>query len=233
MKPLSNQTITVLLAASIVISVLGTLSNLQKLEGNTPSISGFATTGTGKVNVSVASVTSITISDALLNFGECSPNASGSYIASNDSTTSWGAPGVCTVDGSAPTTTDSLNITNDGNDDVNISFTSDSIASTFIEGTNPQFMYTTTNVSARPGCRLANKTTAIMFNDTESNLTGLQRIWLNISSASVGYPVCSNLSYPDTTDSVAFYVRLFLPSDVTAGGGEKSATLTFTAASLA
>ncbi len=71
-----------------------------------------------------------------------------------------------------------------------------------------------------------------MFNDTESNITGLQRIWLNISSASVGYPVCSNLSYPDTADSVAFYVRLFLPSDVTPGTGEKSATLTFTAASL-
>ena len=236
MKQVSNQTLTMLLVASIAISLVGTVSNLNTLNsisGTSADIVGFATTGTGKVNVSIASVSSISISDALLDFGSCSPNTSGSYIDSNDSSTSWGAPGVCTLAGSAPAWRDSLNVTNDGNDNVNLTVSASAIASTFIGGTNPQFMYSTENVSARPGCRYANITGSAMFNDSASNITGLQEIWLNISSVNIQYPVCSNLSFPDTTDTVAFYARLFLPSDVTPGTGEKSSTLTFTATSIA
>jgi hypothetical protein len=126
-----------------------------------------------------------------------------------------------------------LNLSNEGNDDVNITVKTNLLADDFLGGTQPQMMFSIRNVTARPGC--TNRSTATnAFNDTEgtANSTGMQWKWMNFSSTGFEYLACENLTYPDATDSIALYVRLFMPSDSDGGGPEKNVTFTFTATSI-
>ena len=233
MKQISNKTLMMLLVASIAISIVGTISNIKQIDtlvSDAPAITGFAGSGTGKINFTVASVTQISVTDGVLDFGSCSPNTTGTYLASNDSNESWGAVDICTIAGVNKNTTDSLNVSNEGNDDVNITVSTNLLAGDFLGGTSPQMMFIVRNVTARPGC--TNTSNTGTFNDTMSNTTGMQWLWMNFSSTGYQYPVCENLTYPDTKDSFAIYVRIFIPSDVIAGGGEKNVTYTFTATSI-
>ena len=152
MKQLSNRTASILLLSAIVVSLVSTVSTVFKVNQFVlpfQGISGMATTTTGMVNITVASVVSISITDAIVDFGSCSPNGTiGANVSSNDTSTSWGAPGVCTVEGSPPTTNDNITIQNDGNDDVNVTVQSSVIASAFLGGTAPQFYFSSRNASA-------------------------------------------------------------------------------------
>jgi hypothetical protein len=86
-KNISNKTLMMLLVASIALSLIGTVSNVHRLDAlssMSPSITGFATSGTGKINFTVASITQISVTDGVLDFGSCSPNTTGTYrICSN------------------------------------------------------------------------------------------------------------------------------------------------------
>ncbi|MBI2138204.1 hypothetical protein HYU13_01320 [Candidatus Woesearchaeota archaeon] len=245
MKKISDQKVKALFIGAILVSLFSTLTMLDYINKKVapfPSITGFASSGTGQVNVTIASVTSITASDLIINFGSCSPNiTSGSNLSSNDTTNSWGTAGVCLVGGALPATEDNITIQNDGNDDVNVTVQSSVIASTFLGGTSPEFYFNSRNASSRPGCRnLSVKNSSFISgvripqateeNSIDSNMTGLQWNWKNITAAYTPYIVCENLSYTDSKDQVAVFARVFLPGDAPVRIG-RNASLIFTAAS--
>jgi hypothetical protein len=241
MKQISNHALLSLLVVSIVVSVVGTVSNLNKInqlvEGSSSAasgISGFATTGTGNVNISIASTASISMTDSTIDFGACSPNSTGSNISSNDSTVeSWGQLGICTVLGDAtPNVNDNFTITNDGNADVNISIQINATASQFIGGGDPQIYFMARNGSDRPGCHnVSQETGNFSLNDTPSQKRGLQWPFRQFLAANTEYPVCINLTYNDSFDRIAVFMKLSLPSDAPSVG-PKLALLTFTATSI-
>ena len=231
MKQISNKTLTYLLIAAIVVSVGGTMVSINRLNKAMlqPGITGFAGTETGKVNVTIASVSSITIPDAVIDFGSCSPNAStGTNVSSNNSN-EWGAPGVCTKAGAAVAESDNITVQNDGNKNINISVKTSAIAgATFIGGTDPGFYYTTRNASNREGCFNITghgHTSPSNFDGT----TGMQLNWQSFVAADTEYLACTNLTYEDSADQFSFFVLLDLPPDAPVAG-EQSVTVTFTAA---
>ena len=225
MQQISNKAVTYLLVLAIIISVGGTMLNFYRITKLTqaPAITGFATTSTGKVNVTIAAVSSITLADSLIDFGSCSPNSTGTNVSSNDST-SWGAPGVCSGSASPP---DNITVQNDGNKNINVTVKTNTVAgSAFIGGTNPQFYFITRNASARPGC--FNITSAWLPESDFSGTTGMQLNWKSFAAADTEYLACANLTFTDANDQFSLFARLFLPADAPVAG-QQNVTLTFTA----
>ncbi|MCF7799319.1 hypothetical protein K9M74_05445, partial [Candidatus Woesearchaeota archaeon] len=66
---ISNKTLGLLLVAAIVVSVGGTLMSLNQLESVSPT--GFATTGSGTVDLDIGSYVAIVVDDTAINFGTC------------------------------------------------------------------------------------------------------------------------------------------------------------------
>lgn len=246
MKQISSKALMTLLVASVVVSVVGTVINFSKLSqliplGSGQELTGFATTGTGTVNVTIASVASIVMSDNIIDFGSCGPNSSvGSNLSTNNSGLSWGAPGVCTLNGTAPANTDFFVIQNDGNKEVNISIQINDTAANFIGGTSPQLYFMARNKTGRPGC--TNRTGVggglglVNYNCTFPDLTtactyGIQWDFREITAAATPFPVCNALNYTDTADSIMVALRLSLPPDATPRG-ERALSFTFTAATF-
>ncbi len=242
MKQISSKALLTLLVASVVVSVVGTIINFNKLGQLVPQMSGsgitgFATTATGTVNVTIASVSSIIMADNTINFGSCAPNSSvGSNLSSNVSTLSWGAPGVCTLNGTAPATTDFFVVQNDGNKEVNVSIEINDTAANFVGGTSPQIYFMARNQTGRPGC--TNRTGVgaswsynCTFTDVTSCTNGIQWPFREITAAATPFVVCSALNYTDTADSIGVALKLSLPTDATPRG-ERALSFTFTAATF-
>ena len=240
MKQISNEALLSLLVISIVVSVVGTVSNLNKINsltpgfgGTYPGVTGLASTGTGSVNLTIPSTASITLIDSTIDFGTCSPNGTiGANLSSNDSSASWGWPGACTVNGSEPTDVDYFTLQNDGNDDVNVSIQSNITIANLIGGTGSRLFYGVQNHSSAPGCNNATDITGQAFgNDDGANAQGFPNNFTEITAASSEYIVCSNLTSTDTTDSIDVYLKVDIPADAASTSGEAAAGLTFTAVS--
>lgn len=225
------------LFVALVISLVGTVYNVNKLNelpSALGSVSGFATSIGGKVNLTVASTVSITLPDSNISFGDCAPSVSGSTLSSNVSTTSWGATGICTVGGIAALGPDNITIQNDGNDDVNISVRTSGNASQVIGGTNPYMYFAVRNDTLRPGCfnLTVGRSTSMNYtiNSSVSRGYGFPWEWINFTPVGKIFAICENLSYVDTADSINLFVQVFIPSDSPVSGAEQNATLTFSAA---
>ncbi|MBI2138203.1 hypothetical protein HYU13_01315 [Candidatus Woesearchaeota archaeon] len=238
MKQLSNRTASILLLSAIVVSLVSTVSTVFKVNQFMlpfQGISGMATTTTGMVNITVASVVSISITDAIVDFGSCSPNGTiGANVSSNDTSTSWGAPGVCTVGGDPPTTNDNISVMNDGNDDINLTVQSNKLASSFIGGTGPRLDFSVRDDPVRGGCQnlsVADLTGGGSFVSYDSNRTGYQHEWINLSLVNTEYIACQNFTFINTNDTINVFFRLYLPPDAPVNASEQTATITFTGAS--
>ena len=240
MEQISSRTLMILLISAIVVSVGGTiisLSKINQLSVQIPRITGMATSGTGYVNVTIASIASISVIEGQIDFGSCSPNASiGANLSSNVSNgstwESWGAPGVCS---SFPNSPDNITIKNDGNAYVNVTVSTNTLASSLIGGTAPyppQFLFSTRNASdgtcggttCSGGC--FNRTTGARCINVDTNISGLQWGWKNFSDTSA-FCACDNLSF-GTKNAIYLFAKLDLPADAPEQG-EKTATLTLTA----
>lgn len=232
MEQVSDKTIMFLLIAAIIISIGGTIVSINRLNQLIPRVTGLGTTTTGKVNVTLANVNSISITDSQIDFGSCSPNSStGSNLSSNISngTTwqSWGSPGVCVSIVNSP---DNITIKNDGNTNLNISVKTNVIASTFIGGDSPYgplFMFSVKNDSDSPGCNNATGTTWTA--QKEFNIgRGMAWNWSNFTVADEDYLACANLTPVANRDSINLFVKLYIPADAPQKT-DTNATLTFTA----
>lgn len=187
----------IILLGISIITFSYTLFNLTQSD----SITGFATTDTGNVSLDVSGAASIEFTVDTIDWGSGAVNTSAgaTYALLNTAGT--------VNNGSWSAVSDPLNLTNTGNADVSVNFTSNKNADTFITGTNPVFNISVTNVYTG-ACDIANFSTyqAIDTND---------------------YLICNNFNYTDTNDTVNVGVQLVIPEDATAG--DKEAIITATA----
>ncbi len=223
MREISDKALTFLLIAAIIVSVGGTIISLNTLNRLIPRITGLGTTTTGLVNVSLASVASITIVDSQIDFGSCAPAATyGLNVTSNTST----EPSACSAGGG--TWPDNITVKNDGNTNLNVTVKTNVIASTFISGADPYgplFMFSVRNASNYPGC---NNITGIQVESGFDGSTGMQWDWRNFTAANTEYPACINLTPTTDYHSIYVFAKIFIPAD-TPQATDANATLTFTA----
>jgi len=214
----SNKTIAFMLLLAIIVSTSGTLYSLNRLRSLSPT----GLVSYGYTNISIAGTSSIAMLDTGIDFGSCTPSASGWLnVSSNETSVS-----VCDYNAVSPP--DRIRLKNDGNLYVNVTMQSSVIASTFIGGSEPGFYYDTNNSPINPGCGntgMLNKCTEL------GNCT--TATWTNITSTSdTTYKVCGNLTYGSTSNEVDLYILVQIPYDAPADAAVSSATLTFTGSTI-
>ena len=80
MKEISNKTLTILLVIAIAVSLGGAFTSLSRLAAiSALPITGFATSGTGKVNLSITETTSVAISGNI-DFGSGYINSTSNFV---------------------------------------------------------------------------------------------------------------------------------------------------------
>ena len=213
----SNKTLGVLLIAAIVVSLGGTFVSLNKLGGVSPT--GYATNNvTGTVQLTVGTSTSIVINtdtyDNVVDFGECSPGASMLFLDS-DNGASVGDNAECTGS-SLGASGDYIQIENDGNIDANVTVRA-SVNGTNLFDTNGGLAYKMTNTSGDEGCYgLQAQLTYLNFTVEDDGSVG----------GGDDNPLCSNLTFADSTDMIDVSFQVALPPSTTSAG---SSTITFEA----
>jgi hypothetical protein len=224
MAEVSNKTLAVLLVGAIVVSLLGTLISLQRLQDMTPfGQRGNAATGhilqdSGSVDIIIGSQASIVVRRSI-DFGSITPTGRvnitsdhGPVGGSNDCTILGGGGG----DGCS-----GLEIENDGNSLINVTMNSTSNASDLLGGTDPLWSFYVANgnssaVRGDTGCTNLNSTWSNPWQNFQKNFPYV----LCYDATGIG-----GLWYNDTNDTITVEFNLTLPSDVTPG--IKSATIMF------
>lgn len=210
---LSNKTLAVLLLAAMVVSLGGTILSLNRM--NQVQYVGYATSGQGMVNLTIEQVVSITMDDALIDFGVCSPV--GGAITNITSEATENTSLVC------PTfTQDNLSIRNDGNVDASVTMNSskvgaqDNLTTTDLllnsSSQTSSFMYKTTNASGEAphlgGCQDADLPYTLIKEPSTHQ-----------------YAICSNLTTDNDYNSVVVDFLIQMPND--APVGQQNVTLNF------
>lgn len=187
MKQASDHIVTVFFVLALVSTVGGFVVILTSIGGDFSLLTGFATTQTATVNVTVQSTSAITITPSLIEFGS-------GTLAGGAAGTRINTSGTSNVGGfSAPPP---IKVQNDGNVFLNISINGTPAAS-WVNGSGSTYEYI--GVVAEGGCLAANLTTT----RTPFSAT-LTRI-------------CSYLNYSDASDSFNVSIFLNLSSDTGAG----------------
>jgi hypothetical protein len=209
MAEISNTTLAILVFAALVIVVAGTALNFMSLG---PGLTGFATSDTGNVSLSIGSNLAIQVdpNNNTINFGTCGPRPGSSYYcATNDSiicdNTTLGT-GNCSLDTTAQQW---IGVNNVGNVNASINITDNECApSNLIGGTSPEFSYMT----------------------TLCNGTGVSG-WTNFTSGAQQNNVCNNLE--GGAGRLRLFVRVVIPSNAIGGNGagctDNRSTVTFSA----
>ncbi len=223
MADISNRTIVSLLMIVMVVTVVGTVFSVNKLEefvGRFAMVTGAATSGTGYVNLTTASNNAITIAGNVdLGTGYVNSNVSSANISTDVNFTagSSGLTGWFNSTGKAwsANSTTNISITNSGNTIVNITFSSNQSVAAWLGGTSPDVRVKFRDDPDEPGSCTgsypANYSTQV--NATVQNVC---------TSATLG----QGLDYLDTADNLLVYFNLLIPRNV--ASGQRSATLTFT-----
>jgi hypothetical protein len=218
---LSNKALAVLLLSAMIVSLGGTILSLNRM--NSVEVVGFATTGTGIVNLTIASFMSITTNDSsLVDFGACSLNDSRAINLTSMSTqdTATYCPSYVGVNIS------NISVRNNGNVYVNVSIASSecgpgggNVSCTFLNNSNLQvsenglFMFNTSN-SGR---------------STYSGGCGTTVAWTTFNGSGTAYRACTNLNNAIPTNSFVTDFLVRLPRGLSTGA--KINTITFTASS--
>jgi len=211
-QEVSNKTLALLLVGAIVVSLFGTFVSLNRLNRLSPGlgdVTGFATSGSGTVQLNVSGQASFRVYAATVDFGEIQPNVSGFWIRTQSNNTWANGTGLANNCESATSLCAGIEIENDGNELINISFNTSSDADSFIGGTSPSWSFklldgnrsgpgnmdgcdgsipfaTWTEVTAATDFRLCNSTSgANGFNFTE----GADRITLEFNLTIPNDPV--------------------------------------------
>ena len=185
------------------VGIVAIAGLLLLISGSWPAISGYGTTASGPLNVTIQGTLSVKLADSSANFGSgyVDPAQTAAYVDSNGTYVNW-----------INTTTfiaDPMILENDGQVVANVSIADDKNASALIGGTNSALKYyTAENESSGTSCTVGQIT-------AHTNLT---------TSAS---QICDKLLYSDATDSLKIYYDLKIPND--AVQGNKTTSITFTA----
>lgn len=223
MEDISNKTLALFLVAAIVVSVAGTLFVLNAAGPAGFKATGFATnTSTGNVSLSVETALSITLDDAIIDFGTCSLLAgTDTYVNSSGASTDYNNS-VCTgpvgdLQGQDWVTTgyDNILVRNNGNVYADIKVLSSVNSTDFFtsptEDGESYFRYWTEEGRvATPGCLGSLTATPAMFITTSAE-----------------YNACSNLSTGSNNNSFELYIDALIKPSVS--GTSDTTTLTFKA----
>ena len=212
MVEISNKVLAVIVFATLVVIVAGTFFNFQAVR-QYGSLTGFATSDTGYVNLSIASTLAIAVDTGnnTINFGACAPRAATSYTCgTNDTLECDGSvANNCTGDTATP---QFIRVDNVGNVNAAVNITNNECdASTFIGGTSPGFRYATTHC----------------------NGTGVVD-WTSFTAGAQQTAVCTNLSY--LGGKLQLYANVTIPNNAvgsTGGCSGNQSTITFSAIQIA
>jgi len=203
-QEITNKTLAFLLVGAIVISLFGTFISLSKLNAISPGlqgITGLATNGTGYVQLDVQSLASFRIEAATVDFGQITPNSTGFWI-STESSNAWSGSANNCSEAAGPCA--GIEIENDGNEVINISFNTTADADSLIGGTSPELFFKVVNGSRSgtlDGC----------------NGTIPYGVWTNLTSNTL-FEICNGsgnagYSYIATGDRVTIEFNLTIPND--------------------
>ncbi len=207
--------IAVLLIVTVSFSVLTTVLILGDIRAmqifNLEGISGFAAVTSGKINVTISQDINYTLTTYNMSFG-AGKVASGQAWATINSTRAANYFNTAMLAGMNWTNSteyfpDSLAFRNDGNCNINLSFTSSSTSATFLGGTAPKFEYNSSNAEG---------------SSCASGIASFTEVASNV----IPYVLCTNFTAIKTKDTMYMDVRLTIPYDAV---GDKLANLTFSA----
>ncbi|MFH1409782.1 MAG: hypothetical protein ABIH34_07760 [Nanoarchaeota archaeon] len=228
-RDMSNTSLALLMVVTVVITLASLFISLEKLDDlrQPPEISGFASSGGGQVNITILNFNSITLDDAQIDLGNCTPASSiGSNISSNETV----AP-ACIQAGSG-VWPDNISVHNDGNTNVNVTVQSSIVAANLIGGTAPAFWFMTKNATIYGGCSNESSTCGDGVCDcSNQNNCTYQVNWTSFAAVGTEYNACKNLTYGGTSVTrPRFYLfaKVHVPADAL-GKTNANATLTFTA----
>ena len=195
---ISNKTLTLLLVATIVISLGGTLISLTKLG---KGITGLAT-DSGQVNVTIYEDITISMISSTINFG------SGVVSSGSDSATLDSATGS-TTNGNWSFSSQNLTFQNDGNVDINVTVASGKNSSDYL-------------CSGDSDCDQAGAATYKFKTIAGHNCGTNQSSYTSFTKSNQS--VCTNLDALNSADDSGIAIELTVPGDA---HGAKTDTLTF------
>jgi hypothetical protein len=221
MDDISNRTLALLLVTSIIASLGFTLYGLNGMTKN--PVTGRASSGSGRVNLTVASSVSITLTSSAIDFGTGYVNSSSSSKCGTNATLNAGQTyndtenvvNTCWVQTIGTAQPTSLKIENDGNVNVQLSVVGPAEAQFFNSygGSYPYNLTWRARASEAGSC----VTGAVSFQQAYTNFGGTSKA------------VCSNMTYqPGTSDELAIDVKLTIPANIVPGAYSNS-TIIFTA----
>jgi hypothetical protein len=222
----SNKSLAVLIVAAVVLSLGGTIFNLSKLDDirtkNYLPAEKYTGLATGQLNLSITSTASCAV-DTNVSFGS-SGQPTGTYSLTTDKNNSIVTTFEDCLDASLNNNCKGLQINNTGNVNLNITFNSDSNASTLLTSqTNldiTDFRYYVVNGTA--GGNLSNGCLNITNGSTQ--IAGTQ---LNVLQATT-QTICQNLTYTDGSDIMHVEFNITLEPDIYPS--TKTAIITITCA---
>ncbi len=228
MMDLSNKTIFAILVFTLVISLAGTVVNMNRIYdfsylGLTGAVS---TTATGSSTVTVSQTTSITNNFAAIQFGSGFVNASctACVMDSNGTRASIGCCGTFNMSNNL-----GFLLENTGNINLSLNYTCSSscTAATFIGGTNPAFQIrATTNFNSAQSGEVGTLDTSASCGGGTTN--GLLNLSTYTAVTAAGDFICGNsTTYPfgftNTLDAIVIDLNVSIPENAPIGGGQLAA----------
>ena len=210
----SNRNLAFLIIAAVVISLGGTLISLDRLDKlpipGTGQQKGFTGLATGQLNLSISSNAACHI-DTNVSFGTSGQPAATYSLTTEKNNSAGGLTTFedCTEQAGADNCK-GLQINNTGNVNINVSFASDSNASTLLVSQlnldATDFRYFVVN-----GSNIGNASNGCL---NLTNLTAqIERLPLNVVQAA-NQMICANLSYTDGTDVMHMEFNITIEPDI-------------------
>jgi hypothetical protein len=211
-----NKTLVIFLIGAIIISLIGAAISINRINDIIlvrPG-TGYATSGSGYVNITIAPSVAILLYNDTIYFGSCITNSTGYYLYSNE--TELGNP--CTGN-LTPGTADGIIVYNEGNVDANISLNATNLGQAQ-NITNPaggfetMFLNSTSYNSTIYYSAVSEATSFAggCYNFTPATITN----WTNFSQGINQYhAICENLSYGHlgalNNEALTVYFRVYVP----------------------
>lgn len=233
----TNRVLALLLVASIVISLGGTIVSLSKLEGL--GITGYQTaTDTGLVQLNITSETNIAITSGTMDFGNGFVNSTCSnctmWSNSNSTGSNYSDASCCESDWTVlgPNASSGIWVQNQGNTNLTVNINFSANAASFIGGSNPAPLFDFRIVNDSDARTCQHTACTAPGDDTTGSCVdpgwGNQYMssWATANTSDV--LVCASGGFkPITTqDEFAVDIRVRVPRTATAS--QKTATIFFT-----
>lgn len=211
---ISNKTLALFMLAAVVVSLGGTIMNLNQL--TTISTTGLAT-DTGTVNIDIAATVSITTEDSnLINFGQCTPLSGEAAMVNSEGT--GGNQSIC--DGiNEPTDSTPISVRNNGNIDAVVTVRTNATGA----ADGGEFL-SSDSASSSVAIRTINDGFGSFEGGCSGSVLGTYSVF-NTTGIPGEKTACSLLQFGGTQNSILAHIELNIPFD--APQGADGFTLTF------